>query len=64
MKMKRESEISQSCPTLSNAKDYAHQAPPSVGFSRHLEWGAIAFSKRKLSTNELMLLNCGIGGDS
>ena len=33
--------------------------------ARVLEWGAIAFSKRrKLSTEELMLLNCGVGEDS
>ena len=46
MKMKRESEVSQSCPTLSDPMDCS---PP--GFSvqgifqaRVLEWGAIAFS--------------------
>ena len=32
--------------------------------ARVLEWGAIAFSGRKLSTEELMLLNSGVGEDS
>ena len=29
-----------------------------------LEWVATAFSQRKLSAEELMLLNCGVGEDS
>ena len=29
-----------------------------------LEWGTIAFFERRLSTEELMLLNCGVGEDS
>ena len=32
--------------------------------ARVLEWGATAFSKRKLRAEELMLLNCDIGKDS
>ena len=32
--------------------------------ARVLEWGAVAFSERKLSAEELMLLNCGVGEDS
>ena len=32
--------------------------------ARVLEWGAIAFSGRKLSTEQLMLLNCDVGEDS
>ena len=46
MKVKSESEVAQSCPTLSNPMDYS-----LPGFSIHgifqarvLEWGAIAFS--------------------
>ena len=49
MKVKSESEVAQSCPTLSDPMDCS---PP--GFSiygifqaRVLEWGAIAFSKNK-----------------
>ena len=49
MKVKRESEVAQSCPTLSHPMDCS---PP--GFSIHsifqarvLEWGAIAFSDNR-----------------
>ena len=47
MKVKRESEVAQSCPTLSNPMD---RSPP-VSFihgifqARVLDWGAIAFSR-------------------
>ena len=43
MKVKSESEVAQSCLTLSDPWIAAHQAPPSMGFSRPrvLEWGAI-----------------------
>ena len=66
MKVKSESEVAQLCLTLSDPMDCS---PP--GSSVHgifqagvLEWGAIAFSERKLSAEELQLLNCGVGEDS
>ena len=103
MKVKSESEVAQSCLTLSNPMDCS-----LPGFSVHgifqarvLEWGATAFSMTnldsilksrnitlptkvhlvkamvfplviygceswtiKLSIEELMLLNCGVGEDS
>ena len=34
MKVKSESEVAQSCPTLSDPMTAAYQAPPSMGFSR------------------------------
>ena len=50
MKVKSQSEVAQSCPTLSNPMDCS---PP--GFSIHgilqarvLEWGAIAFSEKNI----------------
>ena len=50
MKVKSESEVTQSCPTLSDPMDYS-----LPGFSVHgifqaraLEWDVIAFSKYKL----------------
>ena len=56
----------QSCPTLCDPMDCS-----LPGFSVHgilqartLEWVAISFSKRKLSSEELMLLTCGVGEDS
>ena len=38
MKVKNESEVSQSCPTLATPWTAAHQAPPSMGFSRQEYW--------------------------
>ena len=38
MKVKSESEVAQSCPTLSDPWTVAHQAPPSMGFSRQEYW--------------------------
>ena len=44
MKVKSESEVVQSCPTLCNPVDYiAHQAPPSMGFSRQEYWSGLPF---------------------
>ena len=61
-----ESESPQSCPTLFDPMDCS-----LPGFSIHgicqakvLEWVAIAFSEKKLSAEELILLNCGVGEDS
>ena len=46
MKMKCESEVAQSCPTLSNPMDYSLPDSSIHGIfqARVLEWGAIAFS--------------------
>ena len=56
----------QMCPTLHDPMD---SSPPGSSLhrilkARILEWVVISFSKRKLSTKELMLLNCGIREDS
>ena len=41
MKVKSESEVAQSCPTLSDPMDCTHQAPPSMGFSRQENWSGV-----------------------
>ena len=38
MKVKSEREVIQSCPTLATPWTAAHQAPPSMGFSRQKYW--------------------------
>ena len=38
MKVKSESEVVQSCPTLATPGTTAHQAPPSMGFSGQKYW--------------------------
>ena len=43
MKMKSESEVAQSCPTLATPWTAAHQAPPSTGFSRQESWNGVPF---------------------
>ena len=40
-KMKSESEVTQSCPTLSDPWTTAYQAPPSMGFSRQEYWSGV-----------------------
>ena len=46
MKVKSESEVAQSCPTLSDRMDYSPPGSSIHGIfqARVLEWGAIAFS--------------------
>ena len=39
-----ESEVDQSCPTLCDPRTLAHQAPPSMGFSRQEYWSGLPFS--------------------
>ena len=41
MKVKRESEVTQSCPTLATPWTAARQAPPSMGFSRQEYWSGV-----------------------
>ena len=50
MTVKRESEVAQSCPTLSDPMDCSLPGSPIHGIfqARVLEWGAIAFLNRKL----------------
>ena len=47
MKVKRESEVAQSCPTLSDPMDCSLPGSSVHGIfqARVLEWGAIAFSE-------------------
>ena len=65
MKVKSESEVTQSCPILATPWTTAYQAPPSMGFSRQSNGvGCHCLLQRKLSAEELMLMNCGVGEDS
>ena len=56
----------QLCPTLCDPLDGSPPGSAVHGIfqTRVLEWGAIAFSGRKLSAEQLMLLNYGVGEDS
>ena len=47
MKVKSESEVAQLCPTLANPWTAAHQAPPSMGFSRQKYWSGVPLPSPK-----------------
>jgi len=42
----------QSLPTLCNPEMAAHQAPPSLGFSRQEDWSALPFPSPKAISRE------------
>ena len=44
LKVESESEVAQSCPTLSDPMDAAYQAPPSMGFSRQQYWSGMPYN--------------------
>ena len=48
-KMKSESEVAQSCPTLATPWTATYQAPPSMGFSRQKYWSRVPLPSLKLS---------------
>ena len=53
MKVKSESEVTQSCPTLRDPMDCSLPGSSILGIfqARVLEWGAIAFSTKKTAVN-------------
>ena len=59
MKVKSESEITQSCPTLSNPMDYSLPGSSVHGIfqARVLEWGAIAFYSNKSKIKPFVLFS-------
>ena len=58
MKVKSESEVTQSSPTLSDPMDCSLPGSPVHGFSKqeYLEWGAIAFSVKIYELHVNLLL--------
>ena len=44
----------QSCPTLSDPMMAAHQAPPSMGFSRQEYWSGVSLPSPKMSYKHLI----------
>ena len=51
MKMKSESEVAQSCPTLTTPWTAAHQAPPSMGFSGQEYWSGVPLPSPEKATD-------------
>ena len=73
MKVKSESEVAQSCPTLGGPTDCSPPGSSVRGIfqARVLEWSAIAFFclytnalKKKAERGRIDVLNCGVGEDS
>ena len=58
MKVKSESEVAQSCPTLSDPMDWSLPGSSVHGIfqARVLEWGAIAFSRAKMTWGQIPAL--------
>ena len=52
MKVKSESEVAHSCPTLATPWTAAYQAPPSMGFSRQKYWSGVPLPSPKWSHAE------------
>ena len=52
MKVKRESEVAQSCPTLGTPGTAAYQVPPSMGFSRQKYWSGVPLPSPVLGTRD------------
>ena len=56
MKVKSESEVAQSCPTLVNLWTAAHQASPSMGFSRQKDWSGVPETSKREGAEDTELL--------
>ena len=55
MKVKSESEVAQSCPTLMTPWTAAYQAPPSMGFSRQNYWSGVPLPSPKWILKQVSL---------
>ena len=66
MKVKNESEVTQSCPTLSDPTDYSLPGSSIHGIfqTRVMEWGAIAFSSNHFILSLLKRSNKGLSSQS
>ena len=53
MKVKSESEVAQSCPTLATPWTAAHQAPPFMGFPRQEYWSGVPLPSPSLLLGHL-----------
>ena len=61
MKVKSESEVTRSYPTLSDPWTAAYQAPPSMGFSRQGYWSGLPLPSPR--TGDRYILNPFLQGD-
>ena len=60
MKVKSESEVAQSCPTLATPWTTAYQAPLSMAFSRQKYWSGVPLpSPPSTHSSSFLMLSCG-----
>ena len=57
MKVKSESEVAQSCPTLETPWTAAHQAPPPMEVSRQKYWSGVPLPSPNIHTTEYKIDN-------
>ena len=62
MKVKNESEVAQSRPTLATPWTAAHQAPPSMGFSRQKCWSGVPLPSLTGLNSSLLIYVYGFPG--
>ena len=63
--LERESEVAQSCPIFATQWTVAHQAPPSMGFSRQEYWSGLPFpSPGDLPNPGIEPRSCELQGDA
>ena len=55
-KVKSESEVAQSCPTLATPWTAAYQAPPSMGFSRQKCWSGVPLPSLVFSIADFIII--------
>ena len=60
MKVKRESEVAQSCPTLATPWTAAYQAPPSMEFSRQEHWSGVPLPSPPHLSSQPERLKCSL----
>ena len=60
MKVKSESEVAQSFPTLATPWTAAYQAPPSMGFSRQKYWSGVPLPSPTKYKAIAIFLKCGV----
>ena len=61
MKVKNESEVAQSCPTLATPWTAVYQASPSMGFSRQEYWRGVPLPSLEVTSYiqfDFSLINC------
>ena len=56
LKVKSESEVTQSCPTRETPWTAAHQAPPSTGFSRQKYWSRVPLPSLRTNPREYQIV--------